>query len=445
MFLVFTDSDNLNYLVSSLVENLLFYVHILKLGASKPSSVLRVIYLFLNVRTSAVATSNGSVLSFSGADCSFHLPNLRWLLRLCSSNGRITRLAITASIPQLAAWTFLSSCQLDFPLAGTNPNPTAPNFLIYQTDYVTLTKVNNFLSDITSKVQNFIGGSQQDLFNPVAKPTLDDMISKSRNAGTLKTLNMPQAATVKNYPNKVTMPTQMTAQNSPQKAVNMINFDKIKQFLDVMQQPGQSNVQVPKFNVKQPAVAGAQTVAPTVAPIAKPVASPQALKRYGIPADLADPLLNVHEGWQYPTPQANPNAKLDPAFIAVLEKKIFPITDAAGIPRSLVAGQVAIESAYGTSNLAKNNNNFFGLLKGTDPTTGKLNFHNFDDPARGAEMYAYTMTKGNFKDRYNKDPVKYLYNLQNAKKPRYEGHSERPYEYLNLVTGNPAFQKYYGQ
>lgn len=274
----------------------------------------------------------------------------------------------------------------------------------------------------------------------MAKPTLDDMIAQQRKAGTFKTLNMPQAATPQNYPNKVHMPTQMTPQNAPQQSVNMINFDKIKQFLDIMQQPSAPQG-LPK--ITQPAVAGAQTVAATPAPTAKPVATPMAVKRYGIPTDLPDPILNVHEGWTYPTPSANPNAKLDPAFIEVLEKKIFPITDAAGIPRALVAGQVAIESAYGTSNLARNNNNYFGLLKGTDPQTGKLNFHKFDDPGRGAEMYAYTMTKGNFRDRYSKDPVKYLYNLQNAKKPRYEGHSEKPYEYLDIVTNNPAFQKYY--
>jgi Mannosyl-glycoprotein endo-beta-N-acetylglucosaminidase len=301
--------------------------------------------------------------------------------------------------------------------------------------------VNNFLSNITSKVQNFLGGSQQELLSPMAKPTLDDMIAERRKAGTLKTLNMPQAATPQNYPNKVYMPTQATPQNSPQKTVNMMDFDKIKQFLSVMQQPGQANAQAPRFNVTQPSVAGAQTVSPTMSPTPQPTA--QALKRFGIPADLGDPILNVHEGWQYPSPKANPAAKLDPAFIEVLEKKIFPITDAAGIPRALVAGQVAIESAYGTSNLARNNRNYFGLLKGTNPETKKLEFYNFDDPARGAEMYAYTMTKGNFRDRYNKDPVKYLYNLQNAKKPRYEGHSEKPYEYLDIVTNNPAFQKYY--
>jgi flagellum-specific peptidoglycan hydrolase FlgJ len=333
------------------------------------------------------------------------------------------------SIPQLAAWTFLT-------LASLTKLP--PTFDL-SAEVCNTAKVNNFLQDITSKVQNFMGGRQQELLNPVPNPSLDDMIAERRKAGTLKTLNMPQAATPKNYPNKVHMPTQMTPQNSPQKAVNMINFDKIKQFLDVMQQGTQQVAPQGLPNLTQPAVAGAQTMA-TPSPTAKPVATPQALKRYGIPADLPDPLLNVHEGWQYPTPTANPNAKLSPEFINVLEKKIFPITDAAGIPRALVAGQVALESAYGTSNLAKNQNNYFGLLNSKEKQ-----FYNFDDPARGAEMYAYTMTKGNFRDRYSKDPVKYLYNLQNAQKPRYEGHSEKPYEYLTLVTGTPAFQKYYGQ
>ena len=53
-----------------------------------------------------------------------------------------------------------------------------------------------------------------------------------------------------------------------------------------------------------------------------------------------------------------------------------------GIPASVILAQMAIESSWGTSALARNDNNFFGIKKGSS-WTGRVSYYD-DDQAHEA-------------------------------------------------------------
>lgn len=82
---------------------------------------------------------------------------------------------------------------------------------------------------------------------------------------------------------------------------------------------------------------------------------------------------------------------IDPQWITLANQ----IQAKYGIPSSLVLAQLILESAWGTSNLARNANNYFGM-KGTG-TAGSYNgYQRYNSMAESFEAYARNLTSGKY-------------------------------------------------
>ena len=57
-----------------------------------------------------------------------------------------------------------------------------------------------------------------------------------------------------------------------------------------------------------------------------------------------------------------------------------------GIPSSVILAQMAVESTWGSSDLARNDNNFFGIKRGSS-WTGRVSFHDDDRPNEAFRSY----------------------------------------------------------
>ena len=127
------------------------------------------------------------------------------------------------------------------------------------------------------------------------------------------------------------------------------------------------------------------------------------------------------------TPSANPGG--------FLESTIFPMTDEAGIPRALVAGQWAMEGGRVTDNPQ---HNLFGLMQG-----GSL----IPYPNIQRNVSDYILTIQNLLKRKGvnpasvKDPGQILRILQSGD-TRYEAHNPNPTTYVGDVTNTPEWRMY---
>ncbi len=118
-----------------------------------------------------------------------------------------------------------------------------------------------------------------------------------------------------------------------------------------------------------------------------------------------------------------------------LESNIFPITDQAGLPRALVAGQWAMEGGRAIDNPQ---HNLFGLMSG-----GSL----IPYPNIQRNVSDYILTIQNLLKRKGanpsaiKDPVTILKILQSGD-TRYEAHNPNPTTYIEGVTNTPEWRMY---
>ena len=123
-----------------------------------------------------------------------------------------------------------------------------------------------------------------------------------------------------------------------------------------------------------------------------------------------------------------------------LEKQLFPATDKYEIPRALVAGQWAIESARAVN---KPGHNYYGLMQWDKE--GKRSLQNCPSLDHCVRNYANTIKSILKRKGYTydpkEDPVEILRKLQ-ERTPRYEGDSEHPEHYIELVSQTKEFKAY---
>ena len=116
-----------------------------------------------------------------------------------------------------------------------------------------------------------------------------------------------------------------------------------------------------------------------------------------------------------------------------LEKNVFPITDEAGLPRDLVAGQWAGEGGRKTENP---NNNLFGIGP----------HMKFKDLPSNVNTYVSTVKKllsqRGIDDASGLTGEQILAIIQNNKGQRYEGHNKDPMEYTRFIPSIPEFRYY---
>lgn len=119
--------------------------------------------------------------------------------------------------------------------------------------------------------------------------------------------------------------------------------------------------------------------------------------------------------------------------ISYFEQNIMPLTKQCGIPNALAAAQWALESGRAGQ---RSDNNHFGIGPG-------WKFNSVEDEVK---VYCKTIKnilafKGYDLSKIS-DPIEIVTKLQEGNK-RYEGHSDRPYEYVKLITGLAEFERYY--
>ena len=116
-----------------------------------------------------------------------------------------------------------------------------------------------------------------------------------------------------------------------------------------------------------------------------------------------------------------------------LETQLLPITRKYGIPDKLAAAQWAIETGRNTN---RADNNYFGIGPGWKFTSIEEN----------VKVYARSLKtiiarKGLDFDEIKHDPYLVLVKLQEGNY-RYEGHSDKPLEYIELVSGMNEWRIY---
>lgn len=132
-----------------------------------------------------------------------------------------------------------------------------------------------------------------------------------------------------------------------------------------------------------------------------------------------------------------------PNFDQLLEHFVFPNTRPRHIPDALAAGQTALESGYGESPLAVNNNNLHGTMQWD--AAGNRSPRTFKSASDSASLYADTVNrilaaKGYDISKMSSDEI--LSALQEGNAPRYEGDNKNPQAYVKTVKGLGAYQKY---
>lgn len=138
-----------------------------------------------------------------------------------------------------------------------------------------------------------------------------------------------------------------------------------------------------------------------------------------------------------PTPTPSPTS-----FDSLLEHFVFPWTRGKHIPDSVAAGQTGIESAYGKSPAAVNQNNLHGIMQWDEQ--GNRSLRSFDSASDSAKMYANTINNILSKKGYDitkMTPEGILTALQTGT-PRYEGDNSNPQEYVDKVKGLSTYRKY---
>ena len=131
-----------------------------------------------------------------------------------------------------------------------------------------------------------------------------------------------------------------------------------------------------------------------------------------------------------------------PNFDQILATSVFPNTRPSHIPDAVAAAQTALESAYGDSPLAKNNNNYHGIMKWD--SAGNRSPQSFDSASKSAMIYANTVksileSKGYDVSKMTADEV--LNALQEGNTRRYEGDNPDPKAYVRKVENLGIFKK----
>ncbi len=150
--------------------------------------------------------------------------------------------------------------------------------------------------------------------------------------------------------------------------------------------------------------------------------------------NLVEPTLIKAENVDYQVRRSVHNELRSQLKLDFLETQLLPRTRKYGIPDALVAGQWAIESGRATN---RADNNYFGLGPG-------LKFATLDEAVK---VYYVSLKHILARKGYNldtiSDPYQILQDLQQGDY-RYEGHSPKPLEYVQLVSSVPEYV-YYAQ
>ena len=121
-----------------------------------------------------------------------------------------------------------------------------------------------------------------------------------------------------------------------------------------------------------------------------------------------------------------------------------------GIPASITLAQMALESGHGTSNLAANYNNYFGVKAGSSwkgPTVMCRDDHNYPEPFRvygsvedSVENHSKVLMASRYKSCYNYPSTDYVNWAREIKRNGYATDSEYAAKLINFINKNKLYE-----
>ena len=112
------------------------------------------------------------------------------------------------------------------------------------------------------------------------------------------------------------------------------------------------------------------------------------------------------------------------------------VQETYGVPASVVLGQYALESGYGTSKLAKNNNNFFGMRNGSK------GWQKFDSKEESFMAYGKLLSSDLYTSKSNGATTvnEYVNSIAETYAPSSDGNNNYAGKVLKIISDNDLTQ-----